>query len=103
VAGFKYNDNETRKKMSETEGSIEERLTQMYGLAAEVMGLDPEYVASPKTVAAIRVYLKLYSLHSGDMPHIREWLDKPNHELGGTPREYVETEDGLNKILKLLN
>jgi hypothetical protein len=89
--------------MTETEESIEERLRQMYELAADTLGLDPDYVASPKTVAAIRVYLKLYSLNSGDLQRIRDWLDQPNQVLGGTPREFVGNEEGLNRILNLLN
>jgi hypothetical protein len=89
--------------MNETEGSIEERLTQMYALAADVLGLDPEYVASPMTVAAIRVYLKLYSLNEGDFQKIRAWLKTDHEELGGAPSEHVHNEEGLNRILKLLN
>ena len=89
--------------MTDTEQSIEERLKQMYELAADTLGLDPEYVASPKTVAAIRVYLKLYSLNSGDMQKIRAWLQTEHEELRGPPSEHVDSEEGLNKILKLLS
>jgi hypothetical protein len=88
--------------MTDTEQSIEERLKQMYELAADILGLDPEYVASPKTVAAIRVYLKLYSLNSGNLHEIREWLNQDNETLGGKPIEMVNTEEGLNSILEHL-
>jgi hypothetical protein len=88
--------------MNEPEESVEERLIQMYKLASEVMGLDPEYQPGPTTVAAIRVYLKLYSLNSGDMQKIRDWLHTPNDKLGEPPSNLVKTEEGLNKILELL-
>ena len=88
--------------MSETETTIEERLTQMYSLAADVMGLNPEYEASPRTVAAIRVYLKLYSVYEGDLQMIREWLQTEHEQLGRAPSELVDSEEGLNRILHLL-
>jgi len=89
--------------MNESAESVEERLTQMYELASEVMGLNPEYQPGPQSVAAIRVYLKLYSLYSGDLQKIREWLQTPNEPLGGIPGEQVDTEEGLDKILEYLN
>jgi len=88
--------------MNESAESVAERLTQMYELASEVMGLKPEYQPGPQSVAAIRVYLKLYSLYSGDLQKVRDWLQKENETLGGLPAELVHSEEGLNKILDSL-
>ena len=88
--------------MNEPEESVEERLTQMYALASEVMGLNPEYQTGPQSVAAIRVYLKLYSLYSGDLQKVRDWLQEENETLGAPPSELVHSEEGLNKILDSL-
>lgn len=88
--------------MNESAESVEERLTQMYALASEVMGLNPEYQAGPQSVAAIRVYLKLYSLYSGDLQKVRDWLQEENETLGGPPSELVHSEEGLNRILDSL-
>ena len=88
--------------MNEPEESVEERLTQMYELASEVMGLKQEYQPGPQSVAAIRVYLKLYSLYSGDLQKVRDWLQKENETLDGLPAELVHSEEGLNKILDSL-
>jgi hypothetical protein len=92
-----------RPDMNESAESVEERLTQMYELASEVMGLNPEYQPGPQSVAAIRVYLKLYSLYTGDLQKIREWMQTPNESLGGVPGDQVDTEEGLDKILEYLN
>jgi hypothetical protein len=91
-----------RPDMNESAESVEERLTQMYALASEVMGLNPEYQAGPQSVAAIRVYLKLYSLYSGDLQKVRDWLQEENGTLGAPPSEFVHSEEGLNKVLDSL-
>ena len=88
--------------MNESEESVEERLTQMYELASEVMGLNPDYQAGPQAVAAIRVYLKLYSIYSGDLQKVRSWLQEDNEILGVPPSELVHSEEGLNRILDSL-
>ncbi|MFZ5509294.1 MAG: antitoxin Xre/MbcA/ParS toxin-binding domain-containing protein [Pseudomonadota bacterium] len=39
----------------------------------------------------------------GDQKKAREWLDKPNLQLGGrTPREALTTKEGIRRVEELL-
>lgn len=66
-------------------------------------GVDPDSKAGELATLLLRCYRSLAVMVDDNESQIREWLTSPNLHTSGTPREQLQTVDGLVRVCEYLD
>jgi hypothetical protein len=86
-------------------GMTQEEAGRMIGRdrSALARGIDPRSKAGELALLFVRVYRALHVLVGGAGPDMRHWFATPNRHLNGTPRELVQSVQGLARVVEYLD
>ncbi|SOB76078.1 Protein of unknown function [Marinobacter sp. LV10R510-11A] len=66
-------------------------------------GIDPKSKAGELALMLIRVYRGLYAVVGGDQENMRHWVATDNQYFGQSPRQMIESCQGLVRVLMYLD
>ena len=66
-------------------------------------GIDPNSKAGELAMMFIRVYRGLYAVVGGDQENMRHWVATDNQYFGQSPRQMMQTCQGLVQVLMYLD
>lgn len=66
-------------------------------------GIDPKSKAGELALMFIRVYRGLYAVVGGDQENMRHWVATDNQYFGQSPRQMMESCQGLVRVLMYLD
>lgn len=66
-------------------------------------GIDPASKSGELALLFIRLYRSVYALTGGEQEAMIHWLNTPNHFFAATPRNMIQTTEGLVRVVHYLD
>ncbi|WP_342630505.1 MbcA/ParS/Xre antitoxin family protein [Marinobacter alkaliphilus] len=66
-------------------------------------GIDPDSKSGELALLFVRLYRSVYALTGGDNQAMAHWLNTPNHYFEGTPRDMIQSTEGLVRVIHYLD
>ncbi|HLT12836.1 MAG TPA: MbcA/ParS/Xre antitoxin family protein [Marinobacter sp.] len=66
-------------------------------------GIDPASKSGELALLVIRLYRSVYALTGGDGDAMTHWLNTPNHYFQATPRNLIQSTEGLVRVVHYLD
>ena len=66
-------------------------------------GIDPASKSGELALLFIRLYRSVYALTGGEREAMAHWLNTPNHYFEDTPRQMIQSTEGLVRVVHYLD
>ncbi|BEH14754.1 MULTISPECIES: MbcA/ParS/Xre antitoxin family protein [Marinobacter] len=66
-------------------------------------GIDPDSKAGELALLFVRLYRSVYALTGGDNQAMAHWLNTPNNYFQDTPRDMIQSTEGLVRVIHYLD